>query len=160
EHRRRVLEDGDDPAAEVGAGGGGSLNRESPAASPEPRAPAGFMFSVHDTIVAIATPPGRGGIGGVRLSGPGARGMPQPVIAHEAAMQPRHATFTSVRLQPDPAAGAVDHAVVTYFPAPHSYTGDDVVEVSAHGSPVVLTAIVAAAIATGARGAEPGEFTL
>src|SRR5262249_30149300 len=58
------------------------------------------------------------------------------------------------------AADAIDHAVVTFFPAPHSYTGDDVVEVSAHGSPVVLRAIVSAAIANGARPAEPGEFTL
>src|SRR5207249_3966505 len=56
--------------------------------------------------------------------------------------------------------GAIDQAVVTYFPAPHSYTGDDVVELSAHGSPVVLRAIVAAALALGARLAEPGEFTL
>jgi len=55
---------------------------------------------------------------------------------------------------------AIDHVVVTYFPAPHSYTGEDVVELSAHGSPVVLRAIVAAGVAGGARLAEPGEFTL
>src|SRR5262249_14216756 len=54
----------------------------------------------------------------------------------------------------------IDHALITYFPTPASYTGDDVVEISAHGSPVVLTAIVNAAVASGARLAEPGEFTL
>src|SRR5207249_5206463 len=72
-------------------------------------------------------------------------------------------TFTSV-LGPTSADGAeraeLDHVVATYFPAPRSYTGDDVVELSAHGSPVVLRAIVASAIAGGARLAEPGEFTL
>jgi tRNA modification GTPase len=57
-------------------------------------------------------------------------------------------------------ATLIDHAVVTFFPAPHSYTAEDVVEISAHGSPVILRAIVEAAIATGARLAEPGEFTL
>src|SRR5262245_63947835 len=57
-------------------------------------------------------------------------------------------------------ANTIDHAITTYFPAPSSYTGDDVVEISAHGSPVVLTAILNAAVDCGARLAEPGEFTL
>lgn len=114
------------------------------------------MFSTEDTIVAIATPPGRGGIGVVRISGPAA-----PEIAHALTrrerFEPRHATLATVV-----AAGgsAIDQAVVTLFPAPHSYTGEDVVELSAHGSPVVLNAIVSAAIAEGARLANPGEFTL
>jgi tRNA modification GTPase len=115
------------------------------------------MFSTADTIVAIATPPGRGGIGVVRLSGPDAHGIARQLIAHAHPLEPRHATFTSVRhVQGD----ALDHVVATYFPAPASYTGDDVVELSAHGSPVILRAIVAAAMAGGARLAEPGEFTL
>ena len=114
------------------------------------------MFSTTDTIVAIATPPGRGGIGVVRLAGPDARGIAQNLITHSGSLAPRHATFTKIRLHHD----VIDQVVATYFPAPRSYTGDDVVELSAHGSPVVLRAIVAAAIEGGARLAEPGEFTL
>ena len=114
------------------------------------------MFSTTDTIVAIATPPGRGGIGVVRLSGPDALSVAQMLITRHDPLQPRHATFTKVRTVTD----AIDQVVATYFPAPASYTGDDVVELSAHGSPVVLRAIVSAAIGRGARLAEPGEFTL
>jgi tRNA modification GTPase len=142
------------------------------------------VFSTTDTIVAIATPPGRGGIGVVRLSGPDARPVAQLLITRRGPLQPRHATFTKVRLKPDTtpvpkvrlkpdttpvpvasgfsrtSADTIDQVVVTYFPAPASYTGDDVVELSAHGSPVVLRAIVSEAIGRGARLAEPGEFTL
>jgi tRNA modification GTPase len=114
-------------------------------------------FSTSDTIVAIATPPGRGGIGVVRLSGPDAQTISRRLITHRKSLTPRLATFTKVRCD---GAGALDHVVVTYFPAPASYTGDDVVELSAHGSPVVLRAIVSAAMQGGARLAEPGEFTL
>jgi tRNA modification GTPase len=113
------------------------------------------VFSTTDTIVAIATPPGRGGIGIVRLSGPDALSVAQSLLTHHGSLQPRHATFTKVTV-----TGAIDQVVATYFPAPASYTGDDVVELSAHGSPVVLRAIVSAAIGRGARLAEPGEFTL
>src|SRR5262249_22503259 len=122
------------------------------------------MFSISDTIVAIATPPGRGGIGVVRISGPDAHAIARRLIARDGDLHPRHATLT--RLRPlergaNPgAADAIDQAIVTFFPGPHSYTGEDVVELSAHGSPVVLRAIVEAAIAGGARLAEPGEFTL
>ncbi|HJZ77224.1 MAG TPA: tRNA uridine-5-carboxymethylaminomethyl(34) synthesis GTPase MnmE [Vicinamibacterales bacterium] len=122
-----------------------------------------MRFSTEDTIVAIATPPGRGGIGVVRLSGPDAHPLACALIGRERPLAPRHATFATIRLKdgdPTGPADAIDHAVVTLFPAPHSYTGDDVVEISAHGSPVVLHAIVAAAMAAGARHAEPGEFTL
>jgi len=111
------------------------------------------MFSTSDTIVAIATPPGRGGIGVVRLSGPRARQLAEDLIERELPLEPRHATLARLR-------EAIDQAVVTLFPTPHSYTGDDVVELSAHGSPVVLETIVRAAIAGGARLANPGEFTL
>jgi tRNA modification GTPase len=134
-----------------------------------------MSFSTQDTIVAIATPPGRGGIGIVRLSGPDALMVAQALITHRDPLEPRHATFTKVVLpqhivaQPDAVlvesresadAPWFDHVVVTYFPAPASYTGEHVVELSAHGSPVVLHAIVSTAIARGARLAEPGEFTL
>src|SRR5471032_1372987 len=115
------------------------------------------MFSTADTIVAIATPPGRGGIGVVRVSGPDAHRIARALITHAGDLEARHATLTRVRPTPD---AAIDQVIATYFPSPHSYTGDDVVELSAHGSPVVLRAIVSAAIACGARPAEPGEFTL
>ncbi len=113
-----------------------------------------MSFSTEDTIVAIATPPGRGGIGVVRIAGPGALAVSHRLIS-AAPLQPRHATFTKIR-----APHVLDHIVATYFPAPHSYTGDDVVELSAHGSPVVLRAIVTLSMEFGARLAEPGEFTL
>jgi tRNA modification GTPase len=130
-----------------------------------------MAFSTSDTIVAIATPPGRGGIGVVRLSGADARAIACGLIEHTRPLEPRHATFTYVvsgfsrtvtvaEAANRTATDAIDHAVVTYFPGPHSYTGEDVVEVSAHGSPLVLRAIVAAGVARGARLAEPGEFTL
>jgi len=122
-----------------------------------------MSFSTQDTIVAIATPPGRGGIGVVRLSGPDALATARQLISHEGPLAPRHATLTTVSVafgSTRSAASGIDHAVATYFPSPASYTGDDVVELSAHGSPVILQAIVSAAVACGARAAEPGEFTL
>jgi tRNA modification GTPase len=113
------------------------------------------MFSTDDTIVAIATPPGRGGIGVVRLSGPAAHDIACR-LSDRGPFEPRHATLATVSA---PGGAPIDRAVVTYIPAPHSYTGDAVVEVSAHGSPVVLRAIVTAAMECGARLARPGEFT-
>jgi tRNA modification GTPase len=114
------------------------------------------MFSTEDTIVAIATPPGRGGIGIVRLSGPDAGRIAATLTSREG-FEPRRATLATIAGSPgDP----IDQAIVTHFPAPHSYTAEDVVEIAAHGSPVVLRAIVAAAQAAGARLANPGEFTL
>lgn len=110
------------------------------------------MFSTSDTIVAVATPPGRGGIGVVRLSGADAESMARRLVARERPFEPRRATYAQVR--------TCDEVVATFFPAPHSYTGEDVVELSAHGSPVVLREIVSAAMSCGARLAEPGEFTL
>jgi tRNA modification GTPase len=113
-----------------------------------------MAFSIDDTIVAIATPPGRGGIGVVRVSGPESRRIATQLTGR-SDFDPRRATLSTV-------AGATlqDQAVITYFPQPASYTGEDVVEISAHGSPVVLRAIVRRAIEFGARLAEPGEFTL
>jgi tRNA modification GTPase len=129
------------------------------------------MFSTSDTIVAIATPPGRGGIGVVRLAGPEALAIAQQLITHRDRLEPRRATLTYIGADPnrlptehDPPrrfrGERLDQVVATYFPAPASYTGDDVVELSAHGSPVVLRAIVTAALERRARLAEPGEFTL
>ena len=120
------------------------------------------MFSTADTIVAIATPPGRGGLGVVRLSGPESARVAGDLIGRTKPFAPRHATLARLvrtRGSDDP-AGVGDAVVVTVFPAPASYTGDDVAEVSAHGSPVVLASILRAAVRAGARLAEPGEFTL
>jgi tRNA modification GTPase len=110
------------------------------------------MFSTSDTIVAVATPSGRGGIGVVRLSGTAAEPIARALMARDRALEPRHATFGRV--------ADCDQIVATLFPAPHSYTGETVVELSAHGSPVILAEIVSAAMGAGARVAEPGEFTL
>ncbi len=118
------------------------------------------MFARDDTIVAIATPQGRGGIGVVRLSGPASAVLAQRLVRRARAFAPRHATFA--RLFDPAAAGdaAVDQVVVTWFPGPASYTGEDVVEISGHGSPWLMSRLVELAMQAGARLAEPGEFTL
>lgn len=115
------------------------------------------MFATDDTIVAIATPPGPGGIGIVRVSGAAAARVASAVLSGPRNLEPRRATLTDAL---DPADGRpLDRVLATYFPAPRSYTGEDVVEISGHGSPVILRRIVEAATAAGARLAEPGEFT-
>lgn len=121
-----------------------------------------LVFSTDDTIVAVATPPGRAGIGVVRVAGPEARALAEQ-LAPGSPLVARHAALRRLLAGPAAAGGgpaAIDEVVVTWFAAPHSYTGDDVVEISAHGSPVLLDAIVRRAIAAGARLAAPGEFTL
>lgn len=132
-------------------------------------------MNLDDTIVAIATPPGRGGIGVVRLAGPEAKAITLPMLRLKHELEPGRAIFAE--LIEACGAGApvresvenaltpistqrIDEVVVTYFSKPHSYTTDDIVEISAHGSPVVLGHIVELAIARGARLAEPGEFTM
>jgi tRNA modification GTPase len=113
------------------------------------------MFQRSDTIVAIATPQGRGGLGIVRLSGPHALRIAASLAGLRQPLVPRHATLARVH----GSMSLTDQVVLTAFPAPHSYTGDDVVEISAHGSQLLLRAIVQAAMVFGARLAEPGEFT-
>jgi tRNA modification GTPase len=113
------------------------------------------MFSTSDTIVAIATPAGRGGLGVIRISGPSAARVAGELAGRQAPFKARHATFAKIDLGP-----TQDQVVVTFFPSPASYTGEDVVEISAHGSPVVLSSILRRSIDAGARLAEPGEFTL
>jgi tRNA modification GTPase len=111
-----------------------------------------------DTIVAIATPPGRGGIGVVRLSGSEATSIANPMLRLSSELQPNRAHFGDLI---DASSGdRIDEIVVTYFAEPHSYTTDDVVEISCHGSPVVLKHVVEMALSRGARLAEPGEFTM
>ncbi len=113
------------------------------------------MFSTDDTIVAVATPAGHGGVGVVRLSGPAAASIGCALAARHAGWRPRRATRATVT-----AGDLVADALVTFFPAPRSYTGQDVLEVSAHGSPVILASIVRRAVHLGARPARAGEFTL
>ena len=111
-----------------------------------------------DTIVAIATPPGRGGIGVVRISGPDARQIALRMLRLAHDLEPGRAHFGELI---EPATGErLDEIVVTFFAKPHSYTTDDVVEISCHGSPVILRHVVEMALAAGARLAEPGEFTM
>lgn len=112
----------------------------------------GALFSTADTIVAIATPPGHSGLGVVRLSGSEAASIAQRLTGRAEPFTPRHATLARV---PE-----IDQVVVTWFAAPHSYTGEDVIEISGHGSPWLLQAIVELACNAGARLARPGEFTL
>jgi tRNA modification GTPase len=119
------------------------------------------VFATDDSIVAIATPPGRGGIGVVRISGAAALTIAAAILDRRDALVPRHATYTRVCRPGAPGgAASLDEVVAIYFPAPHSYTGEHVVEISAHGSPIVLRAIVESAMAAGARLARAGEFTL
>jgi tRNA modification GTPase len=117
------------------------------------------MFSSDDTIVAIATPSGRGGIGVVRVSGSHATEIAARILTRRQPLVPRQATLTRVHLKGSGSTPTRDHAIVTWFPAPQSYTGEHVVEISTHGSPVVLRTILSSLVAAGARLARPGEFT-
>ena len=115
------------------------------------------VSSINDTIVAISTPPGRGGIGIVRFSGPAARTFAEPMLRLRHPLAAAQARFGEVI---DAATQQrLDDAVATWFAAPHSYTSEDVVEIATHGAPVVLDAVVRQALAAGARLAHPGEFT-
>jgi tRNA modification GTPase len=116
------------------------------------------VFSTTDTIVAIATPAGRGGLGVVRLSGPEACAIACRLLGRDNPLVSRRATFG--RLIDPGTAGVVDEVVTTWFDAPRSYTCEDVVEISTHGSPPILERVVTLAVQEGARLAEPGEFTL
>ena len=109
-----------------------------------------------ETIVAISTPPGRGGIGIVRLSGPHAPEIASGLIRTPAAGTRAGAIGGSARSRNQ---RELDEAMVTYFARPHSYTGEDLVEIAAHGSPVILDMLVRLALRGGARLARPGEFT-
>lgn len=107
-----------------------------------------------ETIVAIATPPGRGGVGIIRLSGPAVA----EIASHIAGdlPQPRLASFRNF-LSAD--RQTIDQGLVLYFPAPHSFTGEDVLELQAHGGPVVMDMLLQRCVKLGARIARPGEFS-
>jgi len=117
------------------------------------------VFASDDTIVAVATPPGRGAIGVVRLSGPRAHDILQQIVTGRTA-PPRVARVSRVLVVDAAGRETHDDAVALRFEAPQSYTGEDVVEISAHGNPLLLEGIVRAAMRAGARLAQPGEFTL
>jgi tRNA modification GTPase len=112
---------------------------------------------LEDTIAAISTPPGRGGIGIVRLSGRDSVAIANTLIALKSDLRPWHATFGELL---DDEGRTVDEVVVTYFAAPQSYTSEDVIEISSHGAPVILRHCLDRAVRAGARLADPGEFTL
>jgi tRNA modification GTPase len=133
--------------------------------------------NLDDTIVAIATPPGRGGIGVVRLAGPEACAIARPMLRLKHDLEAGRAVFgeliepqigdggtgvAPVEAEQSPAISRtrIDDVVVTYFARPRSCTTDDIIEISAHGSPVVLRHMIELALARGARLAEPGEFTM
>ncbi len=113
-------------------------------------------MDLDDTIVAISTPPGRGGIGVVRLAGPQARAIAEPMLRLARPFEAGRAVFGEIIDQGE----KLDEVVVTFFEKPHSYTTDDIIEFSAHGSPVVLGRVLEMAMERGARLAEPGEFTM
>jgi len=112
-----------------------------------------------DTIAAISTPPGRGGIGIVRLSGPQAASIAAQLVRLHLPLQHARARLADVLDAADADVPRIDEAVVTFFAAPNSYTTEDLVEIAAHGSPVVLEFLLHRALELGARLAEPGEFT-
>lgn len=109
---------------------------------------------IHDTIVAPATPAGKGGVGVVRISGPNAETIATQMLGRVPAE--RRATTATFR---DKDSLPIDTGLALYFPAPASFTGESVLELQAHGGPVIMTSLVEAAIAIGARRAEPGEFS-
>ena len=107
-----------------------------------------------DTIVAVATPPGRGGIGIVRLSGPHVTHIARRLLGECPA--PRHAHHTDFR---DCDGSVIDRGIALYFPAPRSFTGEETLELQGHGGPVVMQMLLHSCLRAGARLAEPGEFS-
>ncbi|HJT51534.1 MAG TPA: tRNA uridine-5-carboxymethylaminomethyl(34) synthesis GTPase MnmE [Nitrosospira sp.] len=108
-----------------------------------------------DIIAAIATPPGRGGIGVVRVSGKNLRELVLQVL--KFTPKPRHASLTKFF---DDRGSVIDEGIALYFPAPHSYTGEDVLELQGHGGSAILGLLLSSCLSAGARVARPGEFTL
>ena len=107
-----------------------------------------------DTIVAPATPPGRGGIGIVRISGPLSQTIANSIIKIE--LNPRHAHYCEFH---DIDGNTIDTGIALFFPGPDSFTGEDVVELQGHGGPILIDSLIKQAIALGARQARPGEFS-
>ena len=111
------------------------------------------------TIVALATPVGRSGIGVVRLSGDGPLDLVRSLVG-DSSFSPTPRVAQLRQLFDADGGDVLDEAIVTYFKAPHSFTGEDVVEISCHGSPVLLRQVIDICLRLGARMADAGEFTL
>jgi tRNA modification GTPase len=126
--------------------------------STESKAPE-ITAAIVDTIAAISTPPGRGGIGIVRLSGPQSTSITAQLVRLRQPLEHARTRLAEVLDENDSSEDRIDEAVVTFFAAPNSYTGDELVEIAAHGSPVVLDLLLRRALGLGARLANPGEFT-
>jgi len=109
-----------------------------------------------DTIAAIATPPGKGGIGVVRVSGPDTRRIASAVLRSDEPLQARRALYSAFF---GAGGGKIDSGIALFFESPHSYTGEDVLELQGHGGPVVMQLLLVACVEAGARIAAPGEFT-
>lgn len=109
-----------------------------------------------DTIAAIATPPGKGGVGIVRISGSSLLGFVQAFCGPGKKIEPRKAVFTRFL---DGAGATIDEGLLLYFPAPNSFTGEDVIELQGHGGPVVMDVLLQRVLDLGARLAKPGEFS-
>jgi len=109
----------------------------------------------HETIVAMATPPGRGGVGIIRVSGPQALAIALQ-ITHKNKLTPRKAYFVDFY---DVTNVQIDHGLLLYFNAPYSFTGEDVIEFQAHGSPQVMDLLIHTCVSLGVRPARPGEFS-
>jgi len=107
-----------------------------------------------DTIAAQATPSGRGGVGIIRVSGPATRDIATAILGH--CPKPRYAEFLPFH---DGDQTVIDEGIALFFPAPHSFTGEDVLELQGHGGPVVMDLLLQAVINIGARLARPGEFS-
>lgn len=112
------------------------------------------LMTESDIIAAISTAPGRGGIGVVRISGPRLESLISGIV--RKPVSPRCATLADFI---DSHGSAIDRGIALYFPAPHSYTGEDVLELHGHGGPVVLQLVLRRCVELGARPAQPGEFT-
>ena len=112
------------------------------------------LTALGETIAAIATPPGRGGIGVVRVSGGKSREVARAIVGE--VPPPRHAQLADFR---SAEGEVIDQGLAIFFPAPHSYTGEDVLELQGHGGPMVMRELLARCVALGARLAQPGEFT-
>jgi tRNA modification GTPase len=116
--------------------------------------------SLHDVIVAVATPPGRGGVGVVRVSGAGALAVAARLFYGKRKLHEHPQRLLRGELRDPETAEPFDDALVVYFQNPHSFTGEDVVEFHCHGAPVVLQRVIRLTIRLGARAATPGEFTM
>ena len=117
-----------------------------------------MRISNRDTIVALATPPGQSGLGVVRISGPESASVLSRVWKPKRSKELEHRKLFLGEII-DISGEALDTATAVFLPSPHTYTGDDVVEISCHGSPLLLEKLVTLCTQAGARLAEPGEFT-